>query len=80
MAEKLAADARNYWTVVPEEGFVIKTKVIFRIIHTSTVFSVQTCWSNAKSIKIVHKCWSLSSIAPANGRSGRGSVAAKARI
>lgn len=27
MAEKLAADARNYWTVQPEPGFVIKTKV-----------------------------------------------------
>lgn len=27
MAEKLAADARNYWIVEPEPGFVIKTKV-----------------------------------------------------
>jgi hypothetical protein len=27
MAESLAADARNYWIVEPEPGFVIKTKV-----------------------------------------------------
>jgi hypothetical protein len=29
MAERLAADVRNYWVVTPEPGFVIKTKVLF---------------------------------------------------
>jgi hypothetical protein len=39
MAERLAADVRNYWVVTPEPGFVIKTKVLVIQIPINFFFS-----------------------------------------